>query len=458
MPNASFVILNRCAQSVEVELRAAAMLRSKLPHTARKWSLVATTYLADDPGGLVPLPDEHGVDEDPFVFPWRTGPLSPMVEAAELHADELDGHVLRLQAVSLTIATFSPAAIGLFQAPTALLPGGRWTWRRPLSQAARCAAAALRTDLRAIHPPKWCQTAPMHCSAAYVTLASGLIALCESQGESCHAGAPFSCHKAVRDKKRAVPPSSLAPECQDWCRAQDVTADTAKDKAQVATSQFQLPGFSLVDRLKSVCFALVSTIRRTLTTSVKNTEAERMDERRLRLSWEERCALSSLVCASCHECSERREKTDIELRMRTIIQNGVFRYAEARLHKIPKDELEVLQRSLAARLVKPPPGLLNHTKGALVASILELKRRLDLDARAASETKMVVGLRKDVDAGLSGYTGAKLSKMPTTHLDVLQRMVKETLHIDPPLTNRTKGALVASIMQMKLLLEMRDPS
>ena len=131
-PNASFVVLNRCTHSIEATLGAAEMLRGRLPQASRRWRLVATTYLADDPGALVGLPDD--LHEDPFVFPWRTGPLSPEVNATELHHDDLDRHTVVLQAVSLTIATFSPAGEAPFQVPVDLRPGGRWAWRRDLAR------------------------------------------------------------------------------------------------------------------------------------------------------------------------------------------------------------------------------------------------------------------------------------------------------------------------------------
>ena len=107
-PNASFVVLNRCTRAIRVSLRAAEMLRSRLPRAAQHWSLVATTYLAVDPGALVGLPGD--LYEDPFVFPWRTGPLSPTVNVnTELRHDELDQYTFILRAVSLTIAIYSPA-------------------------------------------------------------------------------------------------------------------------------------------------------------------------------------------------------------------------------------------------------------------------------------------------------------------------------------------------------------
>ena len=128
-PNASFVVLNRCTRGIRVSLRAAEMLRGRLPPGAQNWSLVATTYLADDPGALVGLPGD--LHEDPFVFPWRTGPLSPTVNVnTELRHDELDQYTFILRAVSLTIASYSPAGDAPFDVPADLLPGGRWVWRR----------------------------------------------------------------------------------------------------------------------------------------------------------------------------------------------------------------------------------------------------------------------------------------------------------------------------------------
>jgi len=58
---------------------------------------------------------------------------------------------------------------------------------------AQCAAAAWRTDLRRLSPPQWCSTTPITCSASYITLHTGGLALCEPKGTACAAAASVHC-------------------------------------------------------------------------------------------------------------------------------------------------------------------------------------------------------------------------------------------------------------------------